>query len=103
VLRSDFGCAPHRFGCPVEPEKLRRGDRAQSQGTRCVDARVCRGSWRHRHQFAESGAARARNKAHVALALGAAGVPTAPTILADRTAMLVDLPSAWFPLILKAA
>jgi ribosomal protein S6--L-glutamate ligase len=44
----------------------------------------------------------ARNKADVALALGAAGVPTAPTILADRTAMLVDLPSAWFPLILKA-
>ena len=45
---------------------------------------------------------RARNKADVALALGAAGVPCAPTILADRTAVLLDLPQGWFPLILKA-
>lgn len=45
---------------------------------------------------------RARNKAEVALALGAAGVPCAPTILADRIAVLLELPRAWFPLILKA-
>ena len=45
---------------------------------------------------------RARNKADVALALGAAGVPSAPTILADRVAVLLDLPEPWFPLILKA-
>ncbi|HYY87430.1 MAG TPA: hypothetical protein VFA49_01445 [Chloroflexota bacterium] len=45
---------------------------------------------------------RARNKAEVALALGAAGVPCAPTILADRAAVLRELPRDWFPLILKA-
>jgi ribosomal protein S6--L-glutamate ligase len=45
---------------------------------------------------------RARNKADVALALGAAGVRCAPTILADRIAMLLELPQTWFPLILKA-
>lgn len=45
---------------------------------------------------------RARNKADVALTLGAAGVPCAPTILADRASVLADLPREWFPLILKA-
>jgi ribosomal protein S6--L-glutamate ligase len=45
---------------------------------------------------------RARNKAEVALELSLAGVPCAPTILADRAEVLADLPSWWFPLILKA-
>jgi ribosomal protein S6--L-glutamate ligase len=45
---------------------------------------------------------RARNKADVALALGPAGVPCAPTILADRTSVLAELPGEWYPLILKS-
>ncbi len=46
---------------------------------------------------------KARNKAEVALALGPAGVPCAPTTLADRASALASLPDEWFPLILKAA
>jgi ribosomal protein S6--L-glutamate ligase len=45
---------------------------------------------------------RVRNKAKMAIALGRAGVPCAPTVLADTLATLTTLPRAWFPLILKA-
>lgn len=43
-----------------------------------------------------------RNKAEMAIALGRAGVPCAPTILASDVASLASLPQSWFPLILKA-
>ena len=45
---------------------------------------------------------RVKNKAKMAIALGRAGVPCAPTVLADTLAALATLPRAWFPLILKA-
>lgn len=46
---------------------------------------------------------RVRNKAEMAIALGRAGVPCAPTILASDVASLAaSLPESWFPLILKA-
>jgi ribosomal protein S6--L-glutamate ligase len=45
---------------------------------------------------------RVRNKAKMAIALGRAGVPCAPTVLADTLPALATLPRAWFPLILKA-
>ena len=46
--------------------------------------------------------ARVRNKADMAIALEAAGIPTPPTILAANLAALTTLPGDWFPLILKA-
>jgi ribosomal protein S6--L-glutamate ligase len=45
---------------------------------------------------------RARSKVDVALALGPAGVPCAPTILADRASVLAELSAEWYPLILKS-
>jgi ribosomal protein S6--L-glutamate ligase len=45
---------------------------------------------------------RARNKTEVAVALGQAGIPCAPTILTDDAAVLGRLPKHWYPLILKA-
>lgn len=45
---------------------------------------------------------RVRNKAKMAGALGQAGVPCAPTVLADDASVLAGLPDDWFPLILKA-
>lgn len=43
-----------------------------------------------------------RNKAKMGVALSRAGVPCAPTILADDVAALARLHDNWFPLILKA-
>jgi ribosomal protein S6--L-glutamate ligase len=43
-----------------------------------------------------------RNKAHLAIALERAGIPSAPTVLAADVADLRALPDTWFPLILKA-
>ncbi len=43
-----------------------------------------------------------RNKAKMGVALSRAGVPCAPTILADDIAALSCLHESWFPLILKA-
>ncbi|HZC02160.1 MAG TPA: hypothetical protein VE844_12625, partial [Gammaproteobacteria bacterium] len=43
-----------------------------------------------------------RNKAKMAIALGRAGVPCAPTVLANDISVLAELPRDWFPLILKA-
>lgn len=43
-----------------------------------------------------------RNKAKMGVALCRAGVPCAPTVLADDIAALTRLPEHWFPLILKA-
>lgn len=45
---------------------------------------------------------RVRNKAKLAIALGQAGIPCAPTFLASDALALVDLPDSWFPLLLKA-
>jgi ribosomal protein S6--L-glutamate ligase len=45
---------------------------------------------------------RVRNKAHMAIELERAGVPTAPTMLAADASALAELPERWFPLILKA-
>lgn len=45
---------------------------------------------------------KARNKTEVAVALAQAGVPCAPTILADDASILSGLPDYWYPLILKA-
>lgn len=45
---------------------------------------------------------RVRNKAKMAVALGHAGVPCAPTVLAADVSNLAGLPDEWFPLILKA-
>jgi ribosomal protein S6--L-glutamate ligase len=45
---------------------------------------------------------RVRNKAEMATVLGPAGVPCAPTMLADDVDALAALPPDWFPLILKA-
>ncbi len=45
---------------------------------------------------------KARNKTEVAVALEQAGVPTAPTILADDASVLYGLSGEWYPLILKA-
>jgi ribosomal protein S6--L-glutamate ligase len=45
---------------------------------------------------------RVRNKAKMAIALGRAGVRTAPTVLAADASALAGLPPEWFPLILKA-
>lgn len=44
---------------------------------------------------------RVRNKAEMGIELEHAGVPCAPTVLADSSAVLADLPPEWFPLILK--
>lgn len=44
---------------------------------------------------------RVRNKAEMGIALGHAGIPCAPTVLADSSATLAELPARWFPLILK--
>ncbi len=44
---------------------------------------------------------KARNKTEVAVALAQAGIPTAPTILADDASVLSGLPDTWYPLILK--
>jgi ribosomal protein S6--L-glutamate ligase len=43
-----------------------------------------------------------RNKAHLAIALGRAGILSAPTVLASDAATLCSLSDEWFPLILKA-
>jgi ribosomal protein S6--L-glutamate ligase len=45
---------------------------------------------------------RVRNKAHLAIALGRAGILSAPTVLASEAATLTALSDEWFPLILKA-
>jgi ribosomal protein S6--L-glutamate ligase len=45
---------------------------------------------------------RVRNKAKMAIALSRAGIPCAPTVLADDIAVLAGLDADWFPLILKA-
>jgi glutathione synthase/RimK-type ligase-like ATP-grasp enzyme len=45
---------------------------------------------------------RVRNKAHMAVELERAGVPTAPTVLAADIAALAELGDEWFPIILKA-
>ncbi len=45
---------------------------------------------------------RVRNKAKMAGALSRAGIPCAPTILADDVTFFAGLPNNWFPLILKA-
>jgi ribosomal protein S6--L-glutamate ligase len=44
---------------------------------------------------------RVRNKAEMGIELEHAGVPCAPTVLADSSAVLAELPPEWFPLILK--
>jgi ribosomal protein S6--L-glutamate ligase len=43
-----------------------------------------------------------RNKAHLAITLGRAGILSAPTVLASDAATLCSLSDEWFPLILKA-
>jgi ribosomal protein S6--L-glutamate ligase len=43
-----------------------------------------------------------RDKARMAIALSQAGVPCAPTVLADHISVLAGLPRDYFPLILKA-
>jgi ribosomal protein S6--L-glutamate ligase len=43
-----------------------------------------------------------RNKAHLAIALGRAGILSAPTVFASEAATLCALSDEWFPLILKA-
>ena len=44
---------------------------------------------------------RVRNKAEMGIVLEQAGIPCAPTVLADSSAVLAELSPAWFPLILK--
>jgi ribosomal protein S6--L-glutamate ligase len=45
---------------------------------------------------------RVRNKAKMAVALSRAGVPCAPTVLANDISVLAELSGDWYPLILKA-